>query len=52
MSYSLENIYRTVGKDDKVAALTLKPDSESYKKYGGEPTVVFIYTQREREKMD
>lgn len=30
----------------------MKPDSESYKKYGGEPTVVFIYTQREREKMD
>lgn len=52
MLYSLENIYCTVGKDDKVAALTLKPDSESYEKYGSEPTVVFQYTQRERELMD
>jgi hypothetical protein len=52
MLYSLENIYYAVGKDDKVASLTLKPDSESCEKYGREPTVVFQYTQRERELMD
>lgn len=52
MSYSLENIYRTVGKDDKVAALTLKSDSESCDKYGKEPTVVFLYSQSERDEMD
>lgn len=52
MEYSQEHIYRIVGKDNNVAALTLKTDSESYKKYGGEPTVVFLYTQREREELD
>lgn len=52
MLYSLENIYRIVGKDDKVATLTLKSGSESCEKYGSEPTVVFQYSQRERELMD
>lgn len=52
MEYSQEHIYRIVGKDNNVAALTLKTDSESYKKYGGEPTVVFLYTQRERDELD
>ena len=41
-----------VGKEDNVAALTLKTISESCNKYGKEPTVVFIHTQGEREEME
>lgn len=52
MNFNQEDIYRLVCKDDKVAALTLKTNSEGFKKYGKEPTVVFQYTQRERNFMD
>lgn len=52
MTYTLEHIYRTVGKDDKVSTISFKVNSDSYERYGREATVVFIYTQREREVMD
>ena len=50
--YTLDGIYKTVGRDDKVAVLTFHPDSSAYKKYGETLTVVFIYDQFEREKYE
>lgn len=52
MKYSLEEIYLLVGKEDKTAGLTLKPGSESYNKFGSFITVLFLYTQYEREDLD
>ncbi|MDV7187722.1 hypothetical protein R3X25_10555 [Lutibacter sp. TH_r2] len=52
MDYTLEEIYCLVGKEDKTAGLTFKYESDSYKKYGSFITVVFLYTQEEREEMD
>ena len=52
MDYTIEEIYALVGKDDKTAGLTFKYDSEAYKTFGQFITVVFLYTQKEREKMD
>lgn len=52
MNYTLEEIYILVGREDKVAGLSLKPGTESFEKYGAFITVLFIYTQTEREEMD
>jgi hypothetical protein len=52
MKYTLEEIYCLVGKDDKTASLSLNQSSEAFNEYGSFITVVFIYTQKEREKMD
>lgn len=52
MNYSLEEIYCLVGKEDKTAGLTFKNKSEAFENYGSFITVVFIYTQNEREEMD
>lgn len=52
MPYTLQYIYRTAGKDDKVSTVTFMSGSDSYERYGREATVVFLYTQREREALD
>lgn len=52
MKYSIEQIYRTVGRDDKTAAISLQYGSDSYKQYGSFMTVVFDYTQGERQMLD
>lgn len=52
MDYSIEKIYKLVGKDDCVANLTLKKGSEAFNKYGDMLTVQFVYTQSEREELD
>lgn len=52
MSYSQEEIYTLVGRDDKVAVLTLHEDSEGYKVFGKDLTVVFLYNQYEREQFE
>lgn len=52
MNYTIEEIYALVGKDDKKAGLTFKYESEAYNLYGSFITVVFVYTQCEREEMD
>lgn len=52
MNYTIEEIYCLVGKEDKTAGLTFKYKSEAFEKYGSFITVVFIYTQYEREEMD
>ncbi len=52
MNYTIEEIYCLVGKDDKTSGLTFQYESEAYKLYGSFITVVFVYTQYEREEMD
>ncbi|MDQ7959846.1 hypothetical protein [Flavobacterium lindanitolerans] len=52
MNYTLEEIYLLVGKNDKTAGITFKYESDSFKEYGSNITVVFIYTQKERENLD
>jgi hypothetical protein len=50
--YTHEEIYKLVGKKDKTASITFKYNSESVKIYGLFVTVVFLYTQKEREELD
>lgn len=52
MSYTHEEIYSLVGRDDKVAVLTIKEGSESCELYGKDLTVVFLYNQFEREQFE
>lgn len=52
MNYTIEEIYCLVGKEDKTVGLTFKYKSEAFEKYGSFITVIFIYTQYEREEMD
>lgn len=52
MNYSIEEIYCLVGKDDYVAGLTFKYESDAFNKYGQHITVVFVYSQFERIEMD
>ncbi|MCX6233903.1 MAG: hypothetical protein NT175_04150 [Bacteroidetes bacterium] len=52
MSYSHEEIYALIGRDDKVAVLTFHEDSEGYKMFGKDLTVVFLYNQYEREQFE
>lgn len=52
MIYSLEKIYALVGRDDKVAVLSFQRDSEAYRNFGNEITVVFLYNQPEREHFE
>jgi hypothetical protein len=52
MNYTIEEIYCLVGRDDKTAGLTFKYNSEGYKMFGSFITVVFLYSQKERENMD
>lgn len=52
MKYTLEEIYLAVGKEDKVTGVTFRNGSESQKMYGDHITVVFLYTQKERENLD
>ncbi len=52
MEYTPEDIYLLVGKEDKVAGLTFKYGTDSFKEYGSFISVVFIYTQKERQQLD
>lgn len=52
MSYTNDEIYRLVGRDDKVAILTLNSDSVSHEIYGDSITAVFYYNKPEREKRE
>ncbi len=47
-----EGIYKLVDKKDKTASITFKYNSESTKRFGQLVTVVFLYTQKEREELD
>ncbi|RED45284.1 hypothetical protein DFQ10_102152 [Winogradskyella eximia] len=50
--YTHEEIYTIVGKKDKTASITFKYNSDSSKRFGQFVTVVFLYTQKEREELD
>ena len=52
MIYSIEKIYRLVGREDKVVGVSFRYGSESYNYYGDFITVIFTYTQDEREELD
>ena len=52
MFYWIEKVYALVGWDDKVTTVTFKSDSDAQKLFGNHITVVFLYTQHEREKLD
>lgn len=52
MRYTLEEIYLSVGREDKTAGITFRYDSPSYNLYGSHIAVVFNYTQAERLSMD
>lgn len=50
--YFIENIYEYVGREDRVATVSFLPDSESFKLFGYQITVVFLYSQKERFLLD
>lgn len=50
--YTKEELYNLVGKYDYTSNITLRPKSESAMLYGQHLTVVFIYTQKEREEYE
>lgn len=52
MNYSEEEVYSLVGRQDKTATVIFKSDSDSFKLYGPHVTVLFLYTQYEREELD
>lgn len=52
MSYTIDEIYKLVGRDDKVAVLTFYPDSKTFIEFGENLTVVFLYNQPEREILE
>jgi hypothetical protein len=52
MNYSIDKIYKLVGRDDEVAVLTFSDDSEECKEFGVSLTVIFEYTKSQREKFE
>lgn len=52
MCYSIDEIYRLAGRDDKVTVLTFYPDTKAFIDYGENLTVVFHYDLFEREKLE
>jgi hypothetical protein len=52
MEYFIEELYKLTGRDDKVAVVDFIEGSENHKEYGKSITVVLIYNQFEREKME
>lgn len=52
MSYTIDQIYSKIGRDDKVATLAFYPETASFKNYGKRLTLVFHYDQFEREKYE
>jgi len=52
MDYSEEEVYALVGRQDKTSTVIFKADSDSFEHYGPHVTVLFLYTQYEREELD
>jgi hypothetical protein len=50
--YHIEDLYKIVGRDDKVAVVDFVEGSEDYTQYGPTITVVFIYSLFERETLE
>ena len=51
-NYTLEKIYDLVGRNDYVSTITFRPNTQSEKLYGNTLTIVFLYTQQEREELE
>ena len=51
-NYTLEKIYDLVGRNDYTSTITFRPNSQSEKLYGNTLTIVFLYTQQEREELE
>lgn len=51
-NYTLEKIYNLVGRNDYTSTITFRPNSQSEKLYGNTLTIVFLYTQQEREELE
>lgn len=52
MSYTIEEIYKLVGRDDKVAVLNFYPESKACYDYGESITLVFVYDMPERDALE
>lgn len=50
--FSQEEIYNLCGRDDSVATITFRIGSQAYLDYGEDLTVCFIYTPKERQKLE
>ena len=50
--YTLEKIYDLVGRNDYTSTITFRSNSQSEKLYGNTLTIVFLYTQQEREELE
>ena len=50
--FTQAQLYAYGGRDDSVFTLTLRENSESYKKYGNLLTVCFVYTRDERKVLE
>jgi hypothetical protein len=51
-NYTLEKIYDLVGRNDYTSTITFRSNSQSEKLYGNKLTIVFLYTQQEREGLE
>lgn len=49
--FSQEEIYNLCGKDDSVATITLRQNSNSFDKYGSNLTCQVVYTPKERSSL-
>lgn len=52
MDVSIEDLYRQVGRDDRVAVINFIEGSDSHKKYHSPITVALIYSANERENLE
>lgn len=50
--FTLNEIYRLVGRDDKVAIITFSKNTSAFNHYGKSITVIVSYTLFEREKRE
>lgn len=50
--YTPEDIYNLCGREDSVATITLKDQSEGYFDFGEDLTVCFVYTPKERQMLE
>lgn len=50
--FTQEDIYRLCGRDDATTTISLRPGSDGFLAYGGDVTVNFVYTHKERKSLE
>ena len=50
--FTQEDIYRLCGRDDATTIISLRPGSDGFLAYGGDVTVNFVYTHKERKSLE